>query len=179
MLSPFVQRKLALAFYKYDRSKNGLIEKEDLELIGKRIADSFGFKEGEPKYQKILDTYSKAWEYYLAAADRDGDGKVTLTDFLEARGKMESSQVVKNQEINKLMFDCLDVDGSGTISFKEYEVFLKALGETSEEIIKRGFESIDINKDGSISRDEYAKLRSDYGMSEDTEDASKWFFGSF
>lgn len=179
MLSPFVQRKIALAFYKYDQSKNGVLEKEDLQIIGKKIAESFGFKEGDRNYHKILDTYTKAWENYLASADQDGDGKVSLVEFLEARANIDSSQVEKNKEVNKLMFDCLDVDGSGTISFKEYEVFLKALGETNEESIKRGFESIDLNQDGSISRDEYAQLRSDYGTSEDPEDPSKWFYGSF
>ncbi|NES65060.1 MAG: hypothetical protein F6K24_07255 [Okeania sp. SIO2D1] len=51
MLSPFVQRKVAMAFYKYDQSKNGLLEKEDLLLIGKKIAASFGFKESDSKYQ--------------------------------------------------------------------------------------------------------------------------------
>ena len=163
MLSPFVQRKLALSFYKYDQSKNGLLEKEDLQLIGKKIAESFGLKEGDRKYQEILETYSKAWDQYLVAADQDGDGKVSLVDFLELREKMDPSQIEKNQEFNKLMFDCLDVDGNGTISFKEYEVFLKALGETNPENIKRGFDCIDLNKDGSLSRDEYAKIRSDYG----------------
>ena len=179
MLSPFIQRKLALAFFKYDQSKNGLLEKEDLLIVGKKIAESFGLKEGEPKYQKIIDTYAKAWDNYLAAADQDGDGKVSLIEFFEARDKMDSSQIAKNQESNKLMFDCLDVDGDGTISFKEYEVFLKALGETQEENIKRAFDIMDINKDGSISRDEYAKIRSDYGSSEDPEDPSRWFLGTF
>ncbi|NEP41959.1 MAG: hypothetical protein F6K35_23085 [Okeania sp. SIO2H7] len=179
MLSPYVQRKLALAFYKYDQSKNGLLEKEDLQLIGKKIAESFGFKEGDRKYQEIIEAYSQAWDRYLSAADKDGDGKVSLVEFLEARSKMDPSQIEKNQEFNKYMFDCLDVDGNGTISFKEYEVFLKALGETNEESIKRAFETIDINKDGSISRDEYAKIRSDYGSLEDPEDPSKWFLGTF
>ncbi|NES83013.1 MAG: hypothetical protein F6K10_17290 [Moorea sp. SIO2B7] len=179
MLSPFVQRKLALAFYKYDQSKNGSLEKEDLLIIAKRIAASFAFKEDDSKYQEILKTYSQVWDYYLAEADQDGDGKVSLIDFFEVRDKMASSQVKQNQDINKLMFDCLDVDGSGTISFQEYKVYLNALGETNEEIIKRGFESIDVNKDGSISRDEYAKIRSDYGTLDDPEDPSKWFYGTF
>lgn len=179
MLSPFVQRKLALAFYKYDQSKNGLLEKEDVQLIAKRIAESFGFKEGDGKYQEILDAYAKVWDHYLAAADTDGDGKVSLVDFFEVRAKMDPSQIAKNQEVNKMMFDCLDVDGNGTISFQEYEVYLKALGETNSENIKRAFECMDLNKDGSISRDEYAKIRSDYFTSEDPEDPSKWFYGTF
>lgn len=179
MLSPFIQRKIALAFYKYDQSKNGLLEKEDLQLVGQKIAESFGLKESDRKYQQIIETYSKAWDNYLAAADQDGDGKVSLIEFFEARDKMDASQIAKNKEVNKLMFDCLDVDGNGTISFKEYEVLLKALGETNEEIIKRGFDNMDINKDGTISRDEYATLRSGYFASEDEEDPSKWFYGTF
>ncbi|NEO71742.1 EF-hand domain-containing protein [Moorena sp. SIO3H5] len=179
MLSPFIQRKIALAFYKYDQSKNGVLEKEDLQIIGKKIAEYLGFKQGDYNYHKILDTYTKAWDNYLASADQDGDGKVSLVEFLEARANMDATQVEKNQEFNKLMFDCLDLDGNGTISLKEYEAYLKALGETNQESIKRGFESLDINQDGLISRDEYAKLRSDYGTSEDPEDPSKWFYGTF
>ena len=179
MLSPFVQRKIALAFYKYDLSKNGLLEKEDLLLVGKKIAESFGLKESDTKYQQILDNYAKAWDNYVAAADKDGDGKVSLMDFFELRENMDPTQVAKIQEIYNLMFDCLDVDGNGTISLKEYEVWLKALGETNEKMIKRGFDNMDINKDGTISREEYAKLRSGYFGSEDEEDPSKWFHGSF
>lgn len=179
MLSPFIQRKIALAFYKYDQSKNGLLEKEDLVVVGKKIAESFGLKESDLKYQKIIETYAQAWDNYLAAADQDGDGKVSLIEFFEAREKMNPSQIAKNQEVNKLMFDCLDVDGNGTISFQEYEALLKAIGENNQEIIKRGFDNMDINKDGSISRDEYAKLRSGYFVSEDLEDPSKWFYGTF
>lgn len=179
MLSPFVQRKLALAFYKYDQEKNGLLEKEDLQLIAKRIAESFGLKKEDSKYQEILDTYAKVWDHYLSSADTDGDGKVSLIEFFEVREKMQPSQIEENQEVNKLMFDCLDIDGSGTISFKEYEILLKALGETNEESIKCGFENMDIDNNGSISRDEYAKMRSGYFSSDDPEDASKWFYGSF
>ncbi|NES06680.1 MAG: hypothetical protein F6K22_29995 [Okeania sp. SIO2F4] len=179
MLSPFVQRKVAMAFYKYDQSKNGLLEKEDLLLIGKKVAASFGFKESDSKYQEILEKYTLAWDRYLSAADTDGDGKVSLVEFLEARANMDSSQIEKNLEYNKYMFDCLDVDGSGTISFKEYQISLKALGETNEENIKFAFDSIDTNKDGTISRDEYAKVRSNYFNSEDIEDPSKWCYGAF
>lgn len=179
MLSPFVQRKIAWAFCKYDQSQNGLIEKEDVLLIAKRVAESFGFKEGDRKYQEIVDAYAKVWDYNFTPVDTDGDGKITLLDYLEARNKMYPNSVGKTQEAYNLMFDCLDVDGNGTISFKEYEIYLKALGETNSEIIKRGFESIDINKDGLISREEYAKIRSDYFNSEDPEDPSKWFYGAF
>jgi len=97
MLSPFVQRKIALAFYKYDQSKNGLVEKEDVQLIAKRIAESFGFKEGDRKYHEIIETYSKAGNHYLASADKDGDVKVSLAEFLELREKMDPSQVAKNK----------------------------------------------------------------------------------
>ncbi|NEP08623.1 MAG: EF-hand domain-containing protein [Okeania sp. SIO2G4] len=97
----------------------------------------------------------------------------------QVREKMQPSQIEKNQEVNKLMFDCLDIDGSGTISFKEYEILLKALGETNEESIKRGFENMDLNKNGSRSRDEYAKIRSGYFSSDDPEYASRLFYGSF
>ena len=138
MLSPFVQRKLASAFYKYDQEKNGLLEKEDLQLIAKRIAESFGLKEEDSKYQEILDTYAKVWDHYLSAADTDGDGKVSLIEFFEVREKMQPSQIEKNQEVNKLMFDCLDIDGSGTISFKEYEILLKALEKPMKKVLNWG-----------------------------------------
>ena len=102
MLSPFVQRKVAMAFYKYDQSKNGLLEKEDLLLIGKKIAESFGFKEGDSKYQEVLEKYSLAWDRYLSAADTDGDGKVSLVEFLEARANMDSSQIEKKSRIQQI-----------------------------------------------------------------------------
>ena len=186
MTTPFIQRKLALAFCKHDLSKNGLLERKDFQLIGQTIAKSLGLKEDNSKYQQIVDSYTQAWDSALAAVAEQSGGKLSLAQFLEVRSQHDRSPTEKRNEqrgkIDELaqkLFDGLDLDGSGTISITEYRLFLQALGETNEESIKLAFETIDTNKDGTISRDEFTQLRRDYFMLDEPEHPSKWFYGSF
>ena len=184
--TPFIQRKLALAFCKHDLSKNGLLERKDFQLIGQTIAKSLGLKEDNSKYQQIVDSYTQAWDIAFAASAERSGGQLSLTQFLEALSQHYQSPTEKESQHRKTvdelvqkLFDGLDLDGNGTISITEYRLFLQAIGETNEENIKLAFETIDTNKDGTISRDEFVQIRLDYFMLDDPEHPSKWFYGSF
>lgn len=181
MPTEFQKRKLALAFYKYDSSKDGVLESSDLELQGQKVAELLDVKQGDADYEKILSIYRKVWEVYFKPADRDGDDKITLDEYIKGvepyysnNDKLYNSSL----EVNKIIFDSIDLDGSGQIDRREYGVFLKSLG-VSEEDANRAFEKIDTDGNGYISRDEFAKNLTDYFISNDPQSPANWFYGSY
>ncbi len=83
MLSPFVRRKMILALYRFDLSKNGFLNQEDYELNGQKVAELLKVNPGTPEYDRIVEAYRGLWQRYIAPADKDDDGRVSLEEYLE------------------------------------------------------------------------------------------------
>ncbi len=181
MPSEFQKRKLALAFYKYDISKDGIVEAADLELQGHKVADLLKIQKGDAKREKIVSAYKGVWEAYFKPGDKDGDNQVTLDEYAKALEPYYSNTGNSHEsalEVNKTVFDSIDLDGSGQIDSVEYAVFLRSLG-VSEAEANAAFERLDSNRDGYLSRDEFAKNLADYFTSDDPEATANWFYGSY
>jgi juvenile hormone diol kinase len=181
MLSEFQKRKLALAFYKYDLSKDGIVEAKDLELLGHKVADLLKVKQGDAQREKIVSAYKAVWDAFFKPGDMDGDNKLTLDEYAKVAEYYYPNMdnlLESALEPHKSVFDSIDLNGNGQIDSVEYAVFLIPLG-VSEADAKVAFERIDTNGDGYISRDEFAKNHIDYFISEDPEAAANWFYGSY
>ncbi|MDY6783338.1 MAG: EF-hand domain-containing protein [Cyanobacteriota bacterium] len=180
MPTEFQKRKLALAFYKYDTSKDGFVEASDLELQGQKVADLLGVKQDDAERDRIISAYRLVWEAYFKPGDRDGDNKITLEEYIKGIEPYYSNDGKDNSalEVNKVVFDSIDLDGSGQIDSAEYGVFLRSLGISKEEA-DFAFQKIDTDGNGYISRDEFAKNLADYFLSDDPQDPANWFYGSF
>ena len=180
MLSEFQKRKIALAFYKYDTSKDGFVELSDLELQGKKVAELQNVKPGSAEYEKIMSAYKGVWDNYIQSQDEDGDNKVTLDEFTKSTeqfinaGNSASTAV----DVNGAVFDSIDLDGSGKIDSIEFSLYLRAVG-LSETDAKAAFEKLDTDRDGFIFREDFAQKAYEYYTSNDPEAPGNWFYGSF
>ena len=103
--------------------------------------------------------------------DADGNGDVTRDEvreaFLKKRRDLKGDSYVhtdeKKEEEDELLtaardadalFDKADVDGSGQISKREFEVFMKRNTTHTDEAIHKLFDSMDVDRDGFITREE-------------------------
>ena len=177
MASPFQHRKAALAFYRWDQTKDGVVRASDLEMWGKEVAAHLNVAQGSSQYDKILDTYRQTWQAVFKPLDRDNDDALTLEEysesfrvFLDPQG---TEQVVAG---NRALFDALDLDGDGRIGRNEYAAFVNPLGVTEQDA-RTAFTQLDRDGDGFLAREEFAQALHDYFASDDRTAPANWFFG--
>jgi len=90
--------------------------------------------------------------------DVNGDGQIDFDEFLTMMTKTEK----KEADELKQAFDVFDKDGDGTISGKELEIVMKALGEhIDRETIDLMIESVDTDKNGYIDFEEFRRMMKD------------------
>ena len=78
-----------------------------------------------------------------------GGGSVKAGDF-----EKELLQVSRDADA---LFDRADADGSGSLSIREFELFMKRNTSHSDAAIHELFDSMDVDKDGYITREEVRK----------------------
>ena len=177
-ISDFVKRKLALAFYRFDRDKDGVVDEADFSALGDAVAKLQGVQEGSEQYELVIAAHLGWWEAYFKGGDSDGDGKVTLEEYFAHVGAwLQASPdamagVVKS---NESFFDAIDVDGNGELSAEEFSTYLQAYGLTDADA-RTAFSHLDLDDDGTMSREEFAQNISEYYIS-DERGPSEWFFG--
>ena len=172
----FRLRKLKTAFTRLDLDKDGLVSKEDFELMAekqnksgnataeqaaschqslKEVADFFWYKHGErlPRQQAAEDMH----EVMLKLS------------FEEQRAMCD--------KFCKPMFDAVDSNGDGHISFEEYKVYANTIAPdlTDEDKVK-SFNLIDANKDGEISREEFLDAGYEYFYSFEENEMTEAFY---
>ena len=178
MASPFQQRKAALAFYRWDQTKDGVVRADDLELWAKQVAAHLSIAQGTPQYDRILETYRQMWRTVFQPFDHDQDDGVTFTEYLEAFGVFLDPQGTEQVLAgNRALFDALDLDGDGKIEPNEYAAFVRPLGVMGQDA-RTAFGQLDRDGDGLIEREDFAQDLHDYFASDDRAAMANWLFGS-
>jgi Ca2+-binding EF-hand superfamily protein len=180
MASPFLRRKIALGFYRLDLSKDGLVMLEDFEIYGRQVAEQLKLRPGSAEYEKTVRSFAGLWNAFGKAADTDGDGKISLEDFLETHSALQKQPNAREmvEAANAMIFDALDLNGDGKIDEHEYLTVLLPMGSSAEQS-RQAFQRLDHNNNGFLSRAEFATALYEYWNSEDPAAVGNWFYGSY
>jgi len=181
-ISEFVKRKLAMAYYRFDHDKDGLVTEGDFVHPGQEAARLRGVawrgvEPGSAEADQIIEAHRGWWDAYFKGTDTDGDGQVTLEEYLDFVGAWVGSDpeaIPHAIQGNQLVFDTIDGNGDGKLSLDEFSLCLRTYG-LADDNATRAFG--DLNLDGYISRAEFAKNMSEYYISEERPSASEWSFG--
>lgn len=180
MFSEFLIRKMILGFYRMDVNQDGYVDADDFRTIAERIAQMRGVSAGTAQHGSIINTLQDHFQMYFMHADRNGDGKIAIREFLQSTEGLVTVDgfVETGLQQNGRLFDTLDLDNDGKIEKDEYGFFLQAAGVRPDDATT-AFNRIDLDNDGVISRDEFALAIHQYFTSENLDDPGNWFFGPF
>lgn len=127
----------------FDKDSSGSVTTAELGLVLKSMNKNFN----DAELKRIVGKF-----------DVNGDGQIDFDEFLTMMTRRER----KEADELKQAFDVFDKDADGTISGKELEVVMKALGEhIDRETINLMIESVDTDKNGYIDFEEFRLMMKD------------------
>merc|ERR1712209_243940 len=134
--------EIEAAFRRFDTNKDGAISFQEMKNGLSSCAISFTEQEVE---------------ICFAVADKDGDGEVSLSEFVDLLSTSTSSGDGPMAKFLKYCigqaFRIIDADQDGTISFTELSISLRAAGFSDQEI-QTVFALADHDRDGEVSLQE-------------------------
>lgn len=183
MLTKLLEDKHIKNFHVYDVDNSGYVEQADLEGCAQNLAQIRGWEPGTTEFSQLMANFVEIWTNFWQSADIDGDGKVSIKEYLQVAEKsiqnfanspnMQDAHAAKANAI----FTVLDGDNDGTISLTEYEQFFSAIG-LDQTMAKVAFEKLDEGGKGYLSRDEYLKRSEEFHIADSTDAPGNWLYGA-
>jgi len=180
MLNPFQSKKFTHLFSLLDRNGDKFIDKSDLELTVKALAEVRGMKPDAPQLTDLLGRYRALHDAMLVKADANKDGRVSLQEYLDYHQAMIAEESKYKEAITgiaKLFSELLDNNNDGKNDVADYTLFLRAM-RIDESNAKTTFARLDKNSDGVLSFVELEELIHEFYF--DTADSApgNLFFGT-
>ena len=167
--SDFWKKKFRKAVISRDANKSGCISRGDYELVLER-------------YKKLTEMPAEKFQLLskiiLGFCDNLGliDESVQLPyeEFEQHWISINAPKV--NQNILNQMFACLDANGDGFISLKEWKVHNSAMG-ISPEHAKNSFHAMDADGDGKVAKKEFVEYQIEFFNSAENKLNSAILYG--
>lgn len=156
MVSDVIRQRFEGIFQSLDRNGDGFIDETDYEVVIAALAERRGVEPGSPEASAIRDKMKAGWEAVRDLADADGDGRVTLEEFVSSLATLGESEEGLERvalAIAEQMITAMDSDGDGRLDRNEYHDMMGAWG-APEDRMDASFSHMDTDGDGYVSRDE-------------------------
>lgn len=187
MLGKLQQIKIEKAFNLFDANKDGFLDKSDIDLVFSNMAKLRHVDLSSPAYQKMYQHQLDWWEEICEAADEDGNGRITMLEYIEfwAGYLSKIADDAMNRDWTLLatlkesitdIFELLDVDNSGAIDPEEYATWMRGHG-MSEAAALATFKLLDLDDNGVLTKDEVLQLCTEFYFSNNPEAKGNHFYG--
>lgn len=133
-----------------DRNKDGLIERADFK---KAVQGFMDIGTTEEQLRKLTYTFGEAYDLVGIV---DDSVALTYDEFANRFAKQVENFLKKGIGGNlfQSMFEAIDADSDGRISFKEWVHYYKAL-DINIAYARASFDAMDTNRDGVVSSKEF------------------------
>jgi Ca2+-binding EF-hand superfamily protein len=162
--SEFWRKKFHRYMVVRDANKDGRIDRADYRLVVQRYKD---LNVSAEHLKKISSAFGKAYDELGIV---DDDTSLTYDEFASRFAERKSTMNKIGDDIFSSMFEAIDADGNGEISFKEWVLYYKGLGIDTA-YARASFDAMDANSDGIISAKEFINYNKEYMLS--TKDTLK------
>ena len=163
--SEFWQRKLRTVDRIRDINKDGFISRADFMILGQRYKDMGSSEQHLKKLDASIEVLC------MAIGLTDDSIKRTHEELVETFRKSKTNA----DDISKIfssVFEVMDSDGNGVISFKEWTDYYSVTGIDTK-YARASFDAMDTNGDGIFSKEEfYAYNKEFYYSTEDKLNSS-------
>lgn len=172
------KQKITHFFNVLDNNGNGILEKDDFELVGETMSDIIGFSENSRERLHLKLKSHGLFIQILKDIEKE-EAELTLDEWIKFFEEIVLSQ--PNDYVNQsatYLFSLFDQDMDGHIDEREYLDMFKAYGLYMS-VAKKAFDLLDINGDGRISGGELVKAFEDFFMSPEEDAPGNWIFGDW
>lgn len=148
----------AQEFQRMDADGDGAVDLTDFLRAPHRLLAELGIPEESDKGRALLDANRTQWTFLLSLGDADGDGTLTVGEYVAARTSpgFRSADRPGKGEVCRTLFDVLDRDDDGSLDRDE---FLRAGDFLGMSAADAGayFDELDTDGSGRISPKEFLK----------------------
>jgi hypothetical protein len=177
LLSQLQQQKLTRLFHVHDANGNGYVERDDYEVMVRRIAEGRGWGADAPEHQSLRGRVLAQWAAIAAAADPPGSGRVRLDGWLALwNAVLQAAYDDRVRGVSELLWETMDTDGDGRITRQESGRWFEAYGLSPADA-GVAIAACDLNGDGFVSREEWLVLVDQFFLSMNPADPGNLLFG--
>ena len=157
--SPGWIKKMKDRFAALDVDKNGVIDQEDVKYLASKLAAYRN--RGEDATKRYFTTFNAVFGV---------QGSINVDEFVSGMKEFVKKPDAEERAhgIADTVFEIIDEDGNGVVSYEEYYRFHKASSNMSEDMIKHFFATVDKNGDGVLQRSEFRESTVKLLMSEES-----------
>ena len=180
MLTKFQKRKLTVLFHHQDMDNDGFLGKADYELFVKRVGEVQNYPPGSPQYEALYAQNMAVWEQVRQVADKDGDDRVSLEEFLQSYDVTLSEEKLFDQlvtQYGKSLLALWDRDGDGRLSGVEY-VALSGCWGVGEGAAREAFRHLDRDGNGYLTIEELMQTAKEF-YGDDPDAPGNWMAGPY
>lgn len=174
-----LRQKITHLFNLMDRNHDGFLDRSDFELLGGAYGRAFGLSSGTPEHQEIVDRQLQGWDHAVSKLDADGDGRVTLQEYVVGTGHLASDEASFEQFVVAMARSALslsDRDGDGRLNLAEITAQLGVHGASAAEAAE-SFSRLDRDGDGAVTIEELVENTREYFHSTDPGARGNWILG--
>ncbi len=174
-----LQKQKILHFFNVlDNNSNGVLEKDDFELVGETMSDIIGYSDNA-RERLLLKLKAHGLFIQILRDINKEEAELTPDEWVQFFDEVVLSKPNDyDNQSSTYLFSLFDQDGDGFIDEREYLDMFKAYGLYMS-VAKKAFDKLDINGDGQISGGELVKAFEDFFMSPDENAPGNWIFGDW
>jgi len=179
MLAEFQKKKLTRYFRVYDVDDNGTISLADFERVVENVRALYGADERSTIHRELRDGFLQRWSALVASADKDSDGRVDLSEWLEYWEGVLQDDVRYETEVaavTERLFQVFDTDEDGVLGADEFCNFFGVYGLSSA-MARQVFTGLDQDGDGRVTRRELMGMAHQFYRGSDPDAPGNRLFG--
>lgn len=158
-----------------DATGDGQVAADDFEALALRVTQRFGYPPGSPVAQLVRQGYRGLWRVLRENFDTDGDGSVSLEEFLEGRSSLSPSAVPVIDELTIALIGMV-TGGEDVIGRNDFRRMLGGCGLSAAEA-DVVFDELDADHNGVLDAEEIARAVREFCFGGGSDSTGYWLFG--